>query len=315
MGTESLTSRAVIGRFYSELETQRGKTWNAAIATHIESDQDIERLPFLGAAPVFREWIGGRLAKGLDAKEIEVRNRHYEATLEVSASDLRRDKTGQILTRVADLARRAAVHPQALLSDLIANGHSSLCYDGQYFFDTDHAEGDSGTQSNDISIDITANAVPLAQQGTATAPSAWTLANAIGSTVAHMLTIKDDAGECIHTDPKSFVVMVPNSWRSALMGIGVDAFAFEAPNVLKLAPYKVTTVANPRLTWTDKFAVFRTDGSVRPLIYQQETEVELKMKAEGSEFATDYDRHQYGIDTWCAAAYGFWQCACRATLV
>ena len=92
-----------------------------------------------------------------------------EATLEVLVDDIRRDKTGQVMTRVRELAERANSHWASLLSALIIAGESTACYDGQYFFDTDHAEGDSGTQDNDIGVDI--SALPAAVHGVVTAPS------------------------------------------------------------------------------------------------------------------------------------------------
>ena len=55
------------------------------------------------------------------------------------------------------------------------NGEATVCYDGQYFFDTDHVEGDSGTQSNDLSVDISALACSV--HGTTTAPSVEDLAS------------------------------------------------------------------------------------------------------------------------------------------
>ena len=39
-----------------------------------------------------------------------------------------------------------------MLTTLMIAGESSLCYDGQYFFDTDHSDGASGTLSNSISF-------------------------------------------------------------------------------------------------------------------------------------------------------------------
>src|ERR1051325_2608810 len=73
-------------------------------------------------------------------------NKTWESTIRIDADEQRRDKTGQIMVRVNELARRVATHPNKLLSTLISSGASSACYDGQYFFDTDHSEGDSGTQ-------------------------------------------------------------------------------------------------------------------------------------------------------------------------
>jgi phage major head subunit gpT-like protein len=71
---------------------------------------------------------------------------------------------------------------------------------------------------------------------------------------------------------------------------------------------------NPRLTWTDKFAVFRTDSPIKALIRQTEQDVELKAKAEGSEFEFDNDAWQFGIDAWRGVGYGYWQRACLVTM-
>ena len=65
--------------------------------------------------------------------------------------------------------------------------------------------------------------------------------------------------------------------------------------------------------WTDKFVIFRTDGSVKPLIRQEEVAVAIKAKAEGSEYEFDNDAHQYGVDTWRNVGYGYWHRACLST--
>ena len=74
--------------------------------------------------------------------------------------------------------------------------------------------------------------------------------------------------------------------------------------------FNISVVMNPRLTGTTDFFTFRTDGDVKPFIRQQETDVQLKAKAEGSEYEFDNDAHQYGVDTWRNVGYGYWQHAC-----
>ena len=70
---------------------------------------------------------------------------------------------------MAELAERGRTHYASLLSTLIVNGATTVCYDGQYFFDTDHSEGASGTQSNKIDSDI--STLPASVHGSTTAPS------------------------------------------------------------------------------------------------------------------------------------------------
>ncbi|HPM23973.1 MAG TPA: Mu-like prophage major head subunit gpT family protein, partial [Phycisphaerae bacterium] len=78
-------------------------------------------------------------------------------------------------------------------------------------------------------------------------------------------------------------------------------------------PFRVTWVANPRLTWTDRFAIFRADGSTRPFIFQEELPVQIQVLAEGSELEVNENQHQYGVKAIHEAGYGFWQDACRVT--
>ncbi len=82
-----------------------------------------------------------------------------------------------------------------------------------------------------------------------------------------------------------------------------------------VAGLKVRVQMNPRLTWTDKFGVFRTDSPIKAFIRQSEGGPELKAKAEGSEFEFDNDAWQFGIDAWRSVGYGYWQRACLVTMI
>ena len=141
---DKITQRQIIGEFFMRLEQAIGASWVGAISNYFPSDQAIEEYAWLGMPPAMREWIGGRDAKGLPEYDFTIRNKHYEATLDFLLRDLRRDKTGQIMVRIAELAQRSGAHWASLLSTLILAGASTDCYDGQYFFDDDHSEGSSG---------------------------------------------------------------------------------------------------------------------------------------------------------------------------
>lgn len=80
-------------------------------------------------------------------------------------------------------------------------------------------------------------------------------------------------------------------------------------------PFRVEWVANPRLSWTDRFAIFRTDGDARPFIFQEELPVQVQVLAEGSELEMNENQHQYGVKAVHEAGYGFWQHACLVTLI
>lgn len=310
MGASTLSSRAIIGEFYNRLETSPLQ-WAEDVSMYMESDQASEEYRFLGMTAQLREWVGGRQAKALREQGFVIRNKVFEGTLEVSIDDLRRDKTSQIMTRVAELAVRANSHKGKLLSDLILAAEATVCYDGQYFFDTDHSEFDSGSQSNDITNDI----------GTTTAPTAAEMESSILKAIAQMLGFKDDQGEPMNEEARDFLVVIPPSYMAAalsavttpLIADGTGARTALIPN---LNGYRVQVQVNPRLTsWTTKLAVFRTDGVTKPFIFQEEVAPTISAVAEGSEMEKIQRKHLYMVDAIRNAGYGMWQHACLVTHV
>jgi phage major head subunit gpT-like protein len=309
MSAASLSSRAIIGEFYNTLEQNTGALWVPSTSMLVQSNQESETYKWLGMAPAMREWVGGRLAKGFRDNGITITNKTFEATLEVLLDELRRDKTGQVMVRVRELAERTNAHWAKLLSTLIIAGESATCYDGQYFFDTDHAEGDSGTQSNDISYNA----------GTTTAPTASEMESAILENVQKLLSFKDDQGEPMNEEARSFLVMVPVPFMAAAAAalknpVITDSVGSRTNTITSLGGFSFELAVNPRLTWTEKFAVFRTDGQTKAFIRQEEEGVTVSAIAEGSELEFKENKHFYGVKAIRNVGYGYWQHACLTTL-
>lgn len=310
MGAQGLSSRAIIGEFFRRLEQNDGIGYvNRIGTTPFPSDQAQEEYKWLGQAPAMREWVGGRQAKGLRENGYIVKNKKYESTLEVLVDEIRRDKTAQVMIRVAEQAERANAHWAKLMSAAVLAGESTVCYDGQYFFDTDHSEGESGTLSNDLSYDAT----------TATAPTSVEMEAAILKSVEAMFGFKDDQGEPINETAMDFVVMVPVPFMSVAAAalknpIITDANGMRTGTIATaLGGFNFQLVVNPRLSWTTKFATFRADGNVKPFIRQEEVPLEVAAIAEGSELEFKEDKHQYGIKAIRGLDYGYWQHACLTT--
>jgi phage major head subunit gpT-like protein len=310
-----LSSRAIIGDYYRLLDAAQ-PTWANLLSNQFDSDQAGEEYKWLGSAPVMREWIGGRIAKGLRENGYTIRNKPFESTIEISTDDMRRDKTGQIMVRVREHVANANAHWARLLSTLIISAESTACYDGQSFFDTDHSEGDSGVQSNDISVDISALPVPETAHGSATAPSPEELMHAILEGAQQVLGFVDDVGEPLNENARDFLIMVPTSfWKSSIAAVGAPTLAQGATNIVTAADgFNFRVQVNPRLDWTTKLAVFRTDGNTRPFIRQEELPLQLSAQAEGSPIEFEQERHQYGLRTNGNVGYGYWQHACLVTL-
>lgn len=317
MGLQSLSSRAIMGHFYLQLEQGDGG-WVNNVSFPVESNQPGEDYAWLGSSPTMREWVGGRQAKGLRENLYSIRNKPWEATLEVSVDDIRRDKTGQIEVRINELAQRANAHWTRLASGLIIAGASTPCYDGQFFFDVDHQEGDSGVQSNDIDVDL--SDIPVAHHGTVAAPSAGEMAAVILRGIQQLYGFKDDQGEPMNELAKSFLVQVPTHyWTPALAAVTNANIDSGDTNTLASSingnGLSIEVVMNPRLNWTDRIVILRRDGNVKPFIRQEEVPVEMSAVAEGSQLEFTDRKHWYGLYASGNMGYGYWQHAVRVRLV
>ncbi len=311
-----LSSRAVIGMYYARLANP-AIGWVDMIANLFNSDQALETYAFLGQNPRMREWVGGRQAKGLRGNSFSITNKHYEATLEIALRDLRRDKTPQLRARINEFADEGQAHWGTLLSSLIAGGLTAVCYDGQFFFDADHAEGDSGNQSNKIQSDL--SDTPAAVHGIVTNPSVEEMQQALMKGVAQIISFKDDQGRPMNNTARRFLALMPTPtlYMKALAAVSTIATAALAQNINPnvLANFRIDVDMDAESAWTDQFTVWRTDSEVKALIRQSETDPNLKVKDENSEFAFDNDAMQLGIDAWRNAGYGYWQRACHVTFV
>lgn len=300
-----ITARGVRGLILARLDTG-DNSWVDAIAMRITSDQATEEYGWLGSSPAMREFIGGRTPAELAETSFKISNKDYEGSITVKLKDMRRDKLGMIQVRTNQLADRAMDHPASMISKLLVSGASKLCYDGKYFFDTAHEEGKSGPQSNKLAVTAAAPATPTVEE----------FSKAILSAIQALYGFKDDRGEPINQSAKAFQVQVP----IALMGTALTATTAllgtgGMSNILPALAGKFTldVVPNPRLTWTNSFALLRTDEAAKPFILQQEGEADVITLDEGSEYCKLNKECLFGIDWSGNVGFAYWQHAVQAT--
>lgn len=122
------------------------------IATVVPSTTREEEYGWLKDIPQIREWIGDRQINALVEEGYKIRNKSYELTIGVKADDINDDIVGNYAPRFQMMGDEVARFPDRLVYNLLKAGFSTPCFDGQYFFDTDHpyikADGTVGTQSN-----------------------------------------------------------------------------------------------------------------------------------------------------------------------
>ncbi len=119
------------------------------VAGFIRSDSKSNTYAWLSQFPAFREWVGTRLHKKLAEKAYAVVNKKYEATIDVERTDIEDDLLGHYGSIAEGHGQAAKDLQNDLIFQAYAAGFTSLCYDGQNFFDTDHPvypnEDGSGT--------------------------------------------------------------------------------------------------------------------------------------------------------------------------
>lgn len=134
-------------RGLGQAETQYGR-----IATTVPSSTKENRYGWLGKMPNMREWVGPRVVHGIAEHDYSIKNKPFELTIGVDRDDIEDDNIGVYDPMFVEMGESVAAHPDQLVWNLLAAGFATECYDGQYFFDTDHpvldADGNPATVSN-----------------------------------------------------------------------------------------------------------------------------------------------------------------------
>lgn len=122
------------------------------VAMTIRSTQAQNTYGWLNSLTGMREWIGARIIDNLSESSYAIVNKHFEKTVGVDRNDIEDDNLGTYATSFAMMGDAVASLPEQLVWDMLKAGFSTNCFDGQFFFDTDHpitlADGSTGTYAN-----------------------------------------------------------------------------------------------------------------------------------------------------------------------
>jgi phage major head subunit gpT-like protein len=108
------------------------------IATTVPSTTKSNTYGWLGQWPDMREWVGDRVLKSISESGYAITNKDWESTVEVDRNDIDDDNLGMYPAMFETAGQAARRKPDQLVFGLLKAGHSTLCYDSQNFFDTDH---------------------------------------------------------------------------------------------------------------------------------------------------------------------------------
>lgn len=120
------------------------------VAMDVSSTGKENEYPKLDELPAFREWTGDRKIHDLSAMTFAIKNKSFEKTIGIDRDDIEDDNIGVFTPVAQQMGQDTAEFPDELTFGLMRQAHQVRCYDGQYFFDTDHPGYNE--QGNEISV-------------------------------------------------------------------------------------------------------------------------------------------------------------------
>ncbi len=108
------------------------------VAMDVTSITSANEYPRLDDLPGFREWLGDRIIHDLGGQTYTIKNKTFEKTIAIKREQIEDDQIGIFTPVAAQMGQDAAEFPDTIVWPLFKIGDTVKCYDGQYFFDTDH---------------------------------------------------------------------------------------------------------------------------------------------------------------------------------
>ena len=122
------------------------------VAKTVKSSTALNTYGWLKGLTGLREWLGNRQIDNLTEASYTLLNKHFEKTIAVNRNNIEDDNLGMYSDGFSMMGDGAARLPEELVWGLLKAGFATNCWDGQYFFDTDHpvmlADGSMSTYAN-----------------------------------------------------------------------------------------------------------------------------------------------------------------------
>jgi phage major head subunit gpT-like protein len=260
------------------------------VATVVPSSTREEDYKWLGKVPRMREWVGERVVQNLSAYSYEIKNKDWELTVAVDRNDIEDDTIGIYNPLVQMIGQSAAMHPDEIVFDLLLAGFNTLCYDGQYFFDGDHKDGDGPIQSNVSNKKLSADNY--------------------GAARAAMMSILDDKGNPLDIMPS--LLVVPPQLEAAAKSILTAETINGTTNIYRNSAQLLVA---PRLAKNpNAWFLMDTSKAIKPIIFQKRKPPEFTMLTNPDDQNVFMRKEYiYGVDCRDNAGYGLWQLAYGST--
>lgn len=129
--------QATMSAAYTRGLTAAKPQWSM-IATEVPSSGAANFYGWLKDLPGIVEWTGARQLADMGKHGYSIENKTYESSISVSRENVDDDQIGHYSVVAQNYGDQVAYFPDTLCYPLLAAGFSTLCFDGQNYFDTDH---------------------------------------------------------------------------------------------------------------------------------------------------------------------------------
>ena len=110
----------------------------ARIATVVPASTKEQKYGWLGKIPNVREWIGPRAVQNLMSHDYSIKEKALELTIGVDRDDIETDNLGIYTPLFTEMGMSTGSQWAQMVYAQLKSGFTTNCYDGQFFFDTDH---------------------------------------------------------------------------------------------------------------------------------------------------------------------------------
>lgn len=299
-----LVNKATIAAVFLTLKTTFNNAFDATLsqwqqtAMLVPSSSGQNDYTWLSKFPKMRKWVGDKVIKALEAFKYTVINDDWEATVEVDRNDIEDDSLG-IYKPQAEMAGYSAKQlPDEIVADLKNNAFANKCYDGQYFYDSDHPVGEAKTSTSNLGTVVLSGATQAAALAS------------YGVARTAIMSFKDDEGRPLGLVPDTLEVPPALETQGKRL-VEMEKLADDTPN-----PYYKTAklVVNPRLTSTTAWFLHVTSMPVKPFVYQER---KAPVFVEQTDPQTDNvfmrKKFRFGAEARIAGGYAFWQMSWGST--
>ena len=297
-----LVNKSNLTAVFITLKTTFNKAFDAAPALWqkttmlVPSGSGQNDYTWLSRFPKMRKWLGDKVLKSLAAFKYTVVNDDWEATVEVDRNDVEDDSLGIYGPQAQEAGFSAKQLPDEIDADLKNDAFENECYDGQYFYDSDH--------------DVAGASVSNLGTAALSAASTALAAASYGAARLAIMSFTDDEERPLALIP-DLLEVGPALETTGKLLLENEKLTDESPN-----PYKgtATLLVNPRITSTTQWMLHVTNRPVKPFIYQERKKpVFVQQTTPDSDSVFMRKKFRFGAEARAAGGYGLWQLSYGST--